>query len=132
LSIIEADGVIVTESVFKNTNGTRPSAGIDLEPDKPVQEITNVQIQNSKFLDNTGPGIEITGKRGRISKIELTRNIFRGNRPNASSILASAICDNRQVPTQSAPSDGPYAYADPVDMFVHQDDCLDGQDMRFE
>jgi hypothetical protein len=26
---------------------------------------------------------------------------------------------------------GPY-YADPVDMVVHQDDCLDGQDMRFE
>ena len=100
-----------------------------------MQEITNVQIQNSKFLDNTGPGIEITGKRGRISKIELTRNIFRGNRPilveNAPSILASAICDNRQVTTQSAPSDGPY-YADPVDMVVHQDDCLDGQDMGFE
>jgi hypothetical protein len=136
LSIVEADGVIVADSVFKNTSGTRPSAGIDLEPDKAAQEITNVQIQNSKFLDNTGPGIEIAGKRGRISKIELTRNIFRGNRPilveNAPSILASAICDNRQVTTQSAPSDGPYAFADPVDMVVHQNDCQDGRDMRFE
>lgn len=136
LSIIEADGVIVTDSVFKNTNGTRPSAGIDLEPDKPEQEITNVQIQNSKFIDNAGPGIEIAGKRGRISKIELTRNIFQGNRPilveNAPDILASAICGNRQVRTESAPSDGPYAFADPVDMVVHQDDCLDGRDMRFE
>jgi hypothetical protein len=136
LSIIEADGVTVMGSVFKNTNGTRPSAGIDLEPDKPEQEITNVQIQNSKFIDNAGPGIEIAGKRGRISKIELTRNIFQGNRPilveNAPAILASAICGNRQVTTESPSSEGPYAFADPVDMVVHQDDCLDGRDMRFE
>jgi polygalacturonase len=136
LSIIEADGVTVTDSVFKNTNGTRPSAGIDLEPDKPEQEITNVRIQNSKFIDNAGPGIKIAGKRGHISKIELTRNIFQGNRPilveNAPAILVSAICGNRQVTPQSPPSDGPYAFADPVDMVVHQDDCVDGRDMRFE
>jgi polygalacturonase len=36
LSIIDADGVFVTDSVFKNTRGTRPSAGIDLE-DHPLQ-----------------------------------------------------------------------------------------------
>lgn len=92
--------------------------------------------RQSKFLDNAGPGIEIAGKRDRISKIELTRNIFQGNRPilveNAPDILASAICDNRQVTTQSAPPEGRYAFADPVDMVVHQDDCLDGRDMRFE
>jgi hypothetical protein len=55
LSIIEADGMTVTDSVFKNTNGTRPSASIDLEPDRPAQEITNVQIQNSKFLPGQSP-----------------------------------------------------------------------------
>jgi hypothetical protein len=68
LSIIEADVLVVTNSVFKNTQGTRPSAGIDLEPNKPVdkrvQEITNVRIQNSKFLDNAGGGIQIAGKKG--------------------------------------------------------------------
>jgi hypothetical protein len=47
---------LVTDSVFKNTSGTRPSAGIDLEPDKATQEITNVQIRGSKFLDNAGSG----------------------------------------------------------------------------
>ena len=35
LSIVEADGVLVTDSIFSNTHGTRPSAGIDLEPDQP-------------------------------------------------------------------------------------------------
>ena len=136
LSIIEADGVLVTDSVFKNTHGTRPSAGIDLEPDQPAQKIVNIRIRNSKFIDNAGPGIEIAGKRGAVSKVELARNVFRGNRPilveNAPEVLASGICDNRQVTSQTAPSEGPYAFADPVDVVVHQNDCEDGRDMRFE
>ena len=106
LSIVEADGVLVTDSVFRNTRGTRPSAGIDLEPDHAEQKIVNVRIQNSKFIDNAGPGIEIAGKRGAVAKVELARNVFRGNRPilveNAPAVLASAICDNRQVSSQTA------------------------------
>src|SRR3990170_6531309 len=71
LSIVEADGVLVTDSVFRNTRGTRPSAGIDLEPDEASQKIVNIRIQNSKFIDNAGPGIEIAGKRGAVAKVEL-------------------------------------------------------------
>jgi hypothetical protein len=44
LSIIEADGVEVTHSIFKGTRGSRPSADIDLEPDKATQKIANVRI----------------------------------------------------------------------------------------
>jgi hypothetical protein len=136
LSIVEADGVLVTDSVFKNTRGTRPSAGIDLEPDEASQKIVNVRIQNSKFIDNAGPGIEIAGKRGAVAKVELARNMFRGNRPilveNAPAVLASAICDNRQVSSQTARAEGPYAFADAVDVVVHQNDCGEGSDMRFE
>lgn len=136
LSIIEADGVLVTDSVFKNTHGTRPSAGIDLEPDEASQKIVNVRIQNSKFIDNAGPGIQIAGKRGAVAKVELARNMFRGNRPilveNAPAVRASAICDNRQVTSQTARQDGPYAFADAVDVVVHQNDCEEGRDMRFE
>ena len=107
LSIVEADGVLVTDSVFRNTRGTRPSAGIDLEPDHAEQKIVNVRIQNSKFIDNAGPGIEIARKRGSVAKVdELARNVFRGNRPilveNAPAVLASAICDNRQVSSNGA------------------------------
>ena len=136
LSIIEANGVLVTDSVFKNTHGTRPSAGIDLEPDEASQKIVNVRIQNSKFIDNAGPGIQIAGKRGAVAKVELARNMFRGNRPilveNAPAVLASAICDNRQVTSQTARQEGPYAFADTVDVVVHQNDCEEGRDMRFE
>lgn len=136
LSIVEANGVLVTDSVFRNTHGTRPSAGIDLEPDHAEQKIVNVRIQNSKFIDNAGPGIEIAGKRGSVAKVELARNMFRGNRPilveNAPAVLTSSICDNRQVTSQTARSEGPYAFADTIDVVVHQNDCGEGSDMRFE
>ncbi len=136
LSIIEADGVLVTDSVFQNTHGTRPSAGIDLEPDQPEQKIVNIRIQNSKFLNNAGPGIEIAGKKGAVAKVELSHNLFRGNRPilveNAPAVLASAICGNRQVASEKAPSEGLNAFTDPIDVVIHQNDCEDGSDMRFE
>ena len=99
-TIIQANGLLVLNSVFKNTHGTRPAAGIDLEPDKQGQEITNVRIIGSKFLDNTGGGIMVAGKKARVSKVEMTRNVFRNNRPflveNAPTVAAS-ICGNRQV-----------------------------------
>jgi Pectate lyase superfamily protein len=136
LSIIAADGVLVTDSVFKNTRGTRPSSGIDLEPDDPAQSVTNIRIQNSKFIDNAGSGIEIAGKRGNVYKVEIAHNVFRGNRPllveNAPAVLAAAICDNRQVTPQMAPSGGLDAFADPVAVLVHQNDCGEGRDLRFE
>ena len=63
ISVIEAEGVLVTNSVFKNTRGTAPSAGIDLEPDEAAQNIANVRISNSKFFDNAGAGILILGRK---------------------------------------------------------------------
>ncbi len=136
MSIIEADGLVVMNSVFKNTGGTRPGAGIDFEPDDPDQRITNVRIEKSKFIDNAGPGILIAGKKGAVAKVELTRNMFKGSRPilveNAPQVLASGICGNRQVMPEAQPADGLNAFADPVEMMVHQNDCQDGADMRFE
>jgi len=136
LSIIAVMGLVVLNSVFKNTGGTRPGAGIDFEPDDRDQTITDVKIENSKFIDNAGPGILIAGKKGAVSKIELTRNLFKGNRPilveDAPEVLASSICSNRQEMSEAAPSGGLNAYADPIKVMVHQNDCEDGEDMRFE
>ena len=136
LSIISADGLVVLNSVFKNTGGTRPSAGIDFEPDNADQIIVNVRIENSKFIDNAGPGILIAGKKGAVSKVELTRNMFKGNRPilaeNAPEVVASAICGNRQIVPEAQPANELNAFADPIEVMVHQSDCQDGTDMRFE
>ena len=126
LSVIAADGLLVLNSVFKNTHGTRPGAGIDFEPNSESEEISNVRVVNSKFLDNDGAGILVAGKRARISKMEMTRNTFRNNRPfvveNAPGIVAS-ICGNRQTSVQDAPSAGFNAYAEPLEILALQNDC---------
>jgi Pectate lyase superfamily protein len=136
LSIISADGLLVLNSTFKNTQGTRPGAGIDFEPDDADQKVTDVHIERSQFLDNAGPGILIAGKKGAVAKVELVRNVFKGNRPivvkNAPQVLSTAICNNRQVMSQSAPSQGLNPFTEPIDLVIHQNDCSEGQDLRFE
>ena len=53
LSVIKANGLLVLNSVFENTHGTRPSAGIDFEPDDESKEIVNVRVENSQFSTMT-------------------------------------------------------------------------------
>ncbi|MFA5330275.1 MAG: Calx-beta domain-containing protein [Prolixibacteraceae bacterium] len=56
LSVVMGDGIVIRNSVFKNTNGTAPQAGIDLEPNVGFA-VRNVQILNCQVLNNTGTGI---------------------------------------------------------------------------
>ncbi len=127
LSIISVDGLLVVNSVFKNTRGTRPSAGIDLEPNKAAHTISDVRIERSKFLDNEGPGILIAGKKATIANVEIAHNLFRGNRPllveNAPAVLASDICRNRQVTYQEQQPAALNPFAAPVEIIVSQSDC---------
>jgi polygalacturonase len=119
LSIIEGDKILVKNSLFQNTNGARPGAGIDLEPDERTQAIRNIRIQSSRFLDNAGPGILINGKKGPVSNVEITRNVFRTRQPilirDATAPLSSAVCGNRYIDYVAKPG-GLYAFADPVEL----------------
>ncbi len=81
LSIVEANRLLVTNSVFRDTRGTRPSAGIDIEPDSAEQKVANVRIEHSKFINNAGGGIMIAGKRGTVADVEIVRNVFEEGRP---------------------------------------------------
>ncbi|MCK9414716.1 MAG: right-handed parallel beta-helix repeat-containing protein [Prolixibacteraceae bacterium] len=56
LSIAQVDGLIVKNSIFRNTQGRAPGAGIDIEPDD-NETAENIQILNSQFLNNAGGGI---------------------------------------------------------------------------
>ena len=124
LSIIDAEGVTVTNSVFKNTRGTRPSAGIDLEPDNETQSIRNIKITRSKFLDNAGAGIQILGKKGasNVSDVQITSNLFRGAPPvkikYAKGVLDSAICQNRYTVRSEASRDRATVGAKPQNVIV--------------
>jgi len=49
MSVISVDGLSVESCIFSDAHGTAPQAGIDMEPDFPVEFIKNVNIFNNKF-----------------------------------------------------------------------------------
>lgn len=76
LSITNAAYVTVRDSVFKNTNGTAPSAGIDIEPNQGASFIT---ISGSQCIGNEGSGLDIMGLNTRIDNITVSHCVFSGN-----------------------------------------------------
>src|SRR6185369_689978 len=98
------------------------SAGIDFEPDDADQKVTDVRIERSQFLDNAGPGILIAGKRGAVAQV-----VLKGNRPivvkNAPEVLSTDICNNRQIASELAPSQGLNTFTEPINLVMHQNDC---------
>jgi parallel beta-helix repeat protein len=56
MSIVHADGVTVLESTFRNTAGTAPEFGVDLEPNA-HQKVSNVLIKGCTFTNNAGGGV---------------------------------------------------------------------------
>jgi hypothetical protein len=59
MSIISADGLLVEQSTFAETNGTAPSAGIDIEPDRPGMRMRNVLLRDLTLRGNSGGGFMV-------------------------------------------------------------------------
>jgi parallel beta-helix repeat protein len=79
LSITAVDGAVIKNSIFKNTGGTAPQVGIDLEPDS-GDTVKNVRILNSVFTGNRGPGIKLYNGGGDIvTNITIDGNTVSGN-----------------------------------------------------
>lgn len=129
LSIVEVHNMIVENSVFKNTHGTRPSAGIDLEPDNSTNRITDVHIRNSKFIDNEGGGVLVAGRMGQIARVEITNNTITGPNPidisHAPGVQDSTICRNRHIFYEKDASGGLSPFEEPVRGVIMQEDCGD-------
>lgn len=56
VSVICAENLLIENCIFKNTAGTKPSAGIDLEPNHFLGKFANVVISNCISENNDGPG----------------------------------------------------------------------------
>ena len=78
ISVIAVNGLIIKESTFKNTHGTGPAAGIDLEPNDPNEVVQNVLIENCKFNNNT-LGIHMYGRRGTSINIKAINCLVDNN-----------------------------------------------------
>ncbi|MEO9891002.1 right-handed parallel beta-helix repeat-containing protein [Aurantibacter sp.] len=59
LSIISGKNIQINNSIFSETIGTLPGAGLDIEPNRPEDIIDNIKISNSRFINNYGPGIKL-------------------------------------------------------------------------
>lgn len=51
--------VAVENTVFSNTAGTAPAAGVDLEPDFPHEGMTNISFKDCSLPGNAGGGFQI-------------------------------------------------------------------------
>ena len=60
ISVISAQNLLIENCVLKDTSGTGPAAGIDLEPDGPTNRMINVIVRNCVFENNQGPGFTIS------------------------------------------------------------------------
>lgn len=59
MSIISADTVTVTNCIFRRTNGTKPQAGVDIEPSRVTDTIRGIRFFGCEFSDNAGNNVEI-------------------------------------------------------------------------
>jgi parallel beta-helix repeat protein len=96
LSITSADGVVVKNSVFKNTNGTLPMAGIDVEPNS-NETNNNIQIINNKMFSNKRSGISLWGPpTGLNSNVLISGNEFYDNGTLEINYFAVSISQSAQ------------------------------------
>ena len=68
VSVVSVDGLAIKNSLFKNTKGAAPQAGVDIEPNK-NDVVKNVSIENCTFLNNAGYGLNIYGGTGLCTDI---------------------------------------------------------------
>ena len=82
----------MSNSSFRNSNGTAPQAGIDIEPDKPSQMLKRIELQDILLEGNSGCGLEIEfgsyiGSTEDVSIV--AKNVWSGNNSIGLSVLSN-------------------------------------------
>ncbi len=57
ISVINAENLLIENTVLRDTGGTAPMAGIDFEPNRPGERLVNCVMRNCRFINNAGNGI---------------------------------------------------------------------------
>lgn len=82
MSVITVDGLYVYDSEFNDTNGALPESGIDFEPDDDDIKMDNIYMNNVKFKNNKGEGIDFAFNNISTSKkinITIDNPVFEGS-----------------------------------------------------
>ena len=56
LSVISVDNLLIENCLFQDTDGTKPCAGVDIEPNSATCIIANIVVRNCVSRNNTGSG----------------------------------------------------------------------------
>jgi hypothetical protein len=83
LSIVSCQRCQVLNSVFKNTSGTSPAHGVDIEPNKPADHLENIFLHHIHCENNKGGGLLIVP------------NFLAGSPSNPVSILIDGYTSDR-------------------------------------
>ena len=60
ISIISVEGLNIDNCIFRNTSGTPPCAGVDIEPNRKENIASNIVITNCKSENNDGAGFVVS------------------------------------------------------------------------
>ncbi|MBI4559429.1 MAG: right-handed parallel beta-helix repeat-containing protein [Candidatus Hydrogenedentes bacterium] len=96
ISIISVDGLLVENSVFKNTWGTPPSAGVDIEPDSPEEIVKDIVFRDCDFTDNYGDGIQahLAHQRNTSAEVSILFENCRVSSRRGSGIRVTKVADD--------------------------------------
>lgn len=59
MSVFSVRNLLVEDTVFSNTRGTAPQAGVDIEPDVSRENLKNIVFRNCTSFGNAGNGFEV-------------------------------------------------------------------------
>lgn len=76
LSVGPVNHLYILNSTFSNTHGTKPQAGIDIEPMSTRGLAQNIRIEKSRITGNGGSGVEA---QAHVTGLTLTSNTIKGN-----------------------------------------------------
>ena len=77
MSIVSAEGVWVSNSVFTETKGTLPEAGLDIEPNHEYDRLVNINFSDCKFTNNNYAGIVLS--LGQMTSNSLPISVYFNN-----------------------------------------------------
>lgn len=109
MSVIAADGLLVEDCLMHGTNGTNPQAGLDIEPNRPQDELVNVTFSRCTSYNNTGNQLDVfltclryrvCGQAERASAVvpgHVSRHDLRSPERKAMLATAAAAAANKSI-----------------------------------
>lgn len=92
ISVCGVENLLIEDVVLSGTSGTLPQAGIDFEPDRPSEGLSNITLRNVVSKNNSGMGFEFCLTKMKESSsqvsIRLENCVAIGNR------MSVSVCGN--------------------------------------